>query len=242
MQDQEQNYPLHQPQSSPRRNGQQRQDVDNERGSSRDQDQDDLSDYEDTTDPELQKGIAPRQPGHGPIHQREEAVTPALPRGGLKNALIIGGISGLLCALQSILITLLNSPTYHAYDVAKDTATKSAIAFTIFGFAVLTFVITLLIMLIAGFIAGKVVVRRRLGFLVGFVSGIIFYALSFLTHYIPNYPGNHPTPVSTSSATASPYISILVVLIIFVIWGLIGGLTSLFGAWLASRRHPYYVG
>jgi hypothetical protein len=234
MQDAEQNYPLHQPQSSPQRNRRQHQRPDDER--------DNLSDYEDTTDPDLQKGISPRQPGYGPVHQREEAVTPVLPRGGVKNALIIGGISGLLCAFQGILITLVNSPTYHAYDVAKDNTTKNAFTFTIFGLFVLTLFITLLIWLIAGFIAGKVVVRRRLGFLSGFLSGLIIYAVNFITHYIPNYPGNHPTPVSTSTSTVSPVIGILVSLILFAIFGLVGGLITLFGAWLATRRHPYYGG
>lgn len=237
MQDSEQQYPLHQPQSPPQRNGRQQK----RQRQRQDDDRDDQSDYEDTTDPNLQEAIPSRQPGHGPVHQREEATTPVLPQGGLKNALIIGGISGVLCALQSILITLINSPTYHAYDVTKDAASKSALAFTIFGFAVLTFVITMLIWLIAGFIAGRIVVRRRLGFLAGFVSGLIIYGISFITHFFPNYPGNNPTPI-TNTATVSPYSGVLVVLILFAIWGILGGLFTLFGAWLASRRHSYYMG
>jgi hypothetical protein len=175
------------------------------------------------------------------IHQRDVATTPMLPPGGVKNALIVGVIAGLLCAAQSIGITLANAATYRALDAAKQEAVKSALAFTIFGYAVLTFVISLVILLVAGFVAGKIVVHRRLAFLAGFVAGLVTYAISFVTGYIPNYPGVQ----QASSGTASTGViagGILLILVFFLVWGIIGGLVSLLGGWAATRRHPYYVG
>src|SRR6266702_7087871 len=169
-----------------------------------------------------------------------EVSTTDLPRDRVRNAVLIGAIAGIFCIAQSLAITLANASTYHAYDIAKDTAVKSALAFTIFGYAVLTFVISLLILGIAGFIAGKIVVQRRLGFLAGFVAGLIVYAFGFITNYIPNYPGVQHTASSTASNGA--VVGIVVSLIFLLIWGIIGGLVSLFGAWLATRKHPYYMG
>lgn len=211
MQDSEEGYPLHQP----------RDRVDNK------------------DEPVLGKKYTPPPPVR-PVHQREQVTTPALPRHCIGNALIIGVIAGVSCVAQSIVITLSNASTYHAYDITKDTAVKSALAFTISGYAALTFFISLIILCIAGFIAGKIVVQRRLGFLAGFLAGIITYAFSFITNYIPNYPGVQHTASSTASNGAIG--GFLVSLIFLLVWGIIGGLVSLLGAWLATRKHPYYIG
>jgi uncharacterized membrane protein YeaQ/YmgE (transglycosylase-associated protein family) len=181
-------------------------------------------------------------PSMSPVHQREHATTPGLPNYRFRNTLIIGAIAGFFCVAQSIIITLSNASTYHAYDTAKDTAVKNALAFTIFGYAALTFFISLVILCIAGFIAGKIVVQRRLGFLAGFLAGIIFYAFSFITNIIPNYPGVQHTASSTASNGATPFFVYLLPLIFLLVWGIIGGLVSLLGAWLATRKHPYYIG
>src|SRR2546423_11504499 len=129
-----------------------------------------------------------------------EVSTTDLPRDRVRNAVLIGAIAGISCIAQSLAITLANASTYHAYDIAKDTAVKSALAFTIFGYAALTFFISLLILLIAGFIAGKIVVQRRLGFLAGFITGFIVYGVGFITNYIPNYPGVQHTASTTSES------------------------------------------
>ncbi|HLZ80469.1 MAG TPA: hypothetical protein VKP04_02470 [Ktedonobacteraceae bacterium] len=165
----------------------------------------------------------------------KETFAPALPQGRLKNALIAGVIAGILCTAQSIAITLVNASTYQAYDTAKQATIKNALALTIAGYGALTFIISMLILLVAGFIIGKVSVQRRLGFLTGFVAGSINYAGSFVTRQIPSYPGNHYVAGVILS-------DILVSLVFLVIWGIIGGLVSLLGAWIASRRDPYYVG
>ncbi len=219
MQDSEEGYPLHQPQNRV------------EKGHNRP--------FNDKDEPALDKKYTPPSPV-GPVHQRERITTPVLPPHRFRNALIIGVIAGVFCVAQSIVITLSNTSTYHAFDIAKDTAVKSALAFTIFGYAVLTFFIDIVILCVAGFIAGKVAVQRRLGFLAGFLAGIITYAFSFITNIIPNYPGVQHTASSTASNGAIG--GFLVSLIFLLVWGIIGGLVSLLGAWLATRKHPYYIG
>ena len=163
--------------------------------------------------------------------------TSRLPRNGLRNSIIAGVIAGVLCTAQSIIITIANASTYNAFDAAKQATVKSALAFTIFGFAMLTFIISMLIILIAGFIVGKAVVRRWFAFLAGFIAGLLTYALSFLVQYIPNYPGTHGAN-GTTAGTAALAGGIFISLIFLLVWGIIGGLISLLGAWLATRRHP----
>lgn len=172
----------------------------------------------------------------------DETFTPELPPGRVQKALIIGVIAGVVCAIQSIGITLFNATTYQAFDTARDTAVKNALAFTIVGYATLTFVITLFICLIAGFITGKIAVQRRLGFLAGFIAGLIIDAISFVTHYIPNYPGNQHTNGIGIGDLGTAFGGLIVILIFLLIWGIIGGLVSLLGARMATRKHPYYVG
>jgi len=174
------------------------------------------------------------------MRDSEEAISATLPRYRFRNAVIIGVLASVFCIAQSLAITLANAPTYHAFDIAKDQAVKNALAFTIFWFAVLTFFITLLILLITGFIAGKIVVQRRLGFLAGFITGLIVYGAGSITSLIPNYPGVQHT-TSTTSGNGGPLIVLLIALVFFLVWGIIGGLVSLLGAWIATRKHPYYT-
>jgi hypothetical protein len=166
-------------------------------------------------------------------------VSPQLPQNRFTKALIVGIVAGLICAIQSVVITLVNSSTYQTY-VTSDTqqAVQNAIALTLFGLACLTFSISMLICFIAGFVTGKVAVLRRMGFLTGFVAGVIIYTLSFLLNYIPGYP----THLAGSDVRGLVGVSsgILVSLIFLLVWGVIGGLASLAGAWLATRKHPYY--
>src|SRR5437660_7102884 len=91
---------------------------------------------------------------------------PHVPHNRFTKALIVGIAAGLLCAILSVVITLVNSSTYQTY-VSSGTQqnVQKAIALTLFGLACLTFVISMLIYFIAGFVTGKVAVLRRLGFL-----------------------------------------------------------------------------
>lgn len=212
----DQQYPLHQP-------------AGNERDRLFD---DDIEDNE--------RGFQePFQPGRGSLPQGEIPSRPRLPRSHFGKAMIIGLIAGILCALQSVVITLVNSSTYQTFATSGAQQTvQNALAFTLFGLACLTFFLSMLICLVAGFITGKVVVERRMGFLAGFVAGVITYALSFLLNYIPSYP----THLASSGGRELVGVSggIVVSLVFLLVWGIIGGLASLAGAWLATRRHPYY--
>lgn len=217
MRDSEQEYPPHQPQRGSRRRP-----------------PDDV-DYEDDQDaPGASRSTGSRT---------RAAAAPAslLPRDRVRNMLIIAIIAGFLCVAQSIIITLVNAPTYHAYDTAKNQAVLNALSLTLAGLGLLTFVITVLICLVAGFIAGKVMVQRRLAFFAGFIAGLIYYGISFLTAYVPGYPGNRPPGTTAATGTGSVLGSMIFVLILFLVWGVITGLFSLLGSWIATRRHPYYV-
>jgi hypothetical protein len=166
-------------------------------------------------------------------------VSPQLPHNRFTKALIVGIVAGLLCAIQSVVITLVNSSTYQTYVTSGTQQTvQNAVAFTLFGLACLTFSINMLICFSAGFVTGKVAVLRRMGFLTGFIAGAITYSLSFLLNYIPGYP----THLASSGVRGLVGVSsgILASLIFLLVWGVIGGLASLAGAWLATRKHPYY--
>lgn len=230
MQESESNYPQHQP----RRNGHRRP-PDDDLLPVQKQEPDDQ--FEDEEEPVPRS--RPRPSRRGVVHQRESISTPVLPPNRLKNSLLAGAIAGVLCIAQSIIITLANAPTYHAYDVAKDTTTKNALAFTIFGYGILTFVISMLICLVAGFIVGRMVIERRLAFLAGFVAGVLVYIVSFFVNFIPNYPGSNTTGGGGAGATVG---GIILAIIFVLVWGIVGGLVSLLGGWLATRRHSYYVG
>lgn len=219
MRDSEQEYPPHQPQRGSRRRPPDEHDY-----------EDDLEDQDAPA-----KGAATRS-------RYAAATRPVrLPRDRIRNMLIIGVIAGFLCVAQSVIITLINAPTYHAYDIAKSQAVLNALSLNIAGLALLTFVITVLICLIAGYIAGKVLVQRRLAFFAGFIAGLIYYGISFLTGYISGYPGNRPPGTSAATGMGNVLGSIVFVLILFLVWGIIAGLFSLLGGWIATRRHPYYI-
>jgi hypothetical protein len=189
---------------------------------------------------ELDAGEKLQRRGSRSPHLGDGATLLPSPRGRVRNALLIGVLAGVLSIVQSIIITFVNAPTYHAYDIASDQAVKNSLAFTIFGYAALTFFITMLICFIAGFIAGRICVQRTLGFLAGFVVGIINYGASFITHYIPNYPGNQQTAAGGINNAGIAIGGIVVFLTFLLVWGILTGLVSLLGAWVATRRRLGY--
>ncbi len=225
------NYPLHQP----RRNGHRRPPDDDLLPQDQEYDEDEEEEVP------LRRPQPRSRPSRRGIirHQRESASSPSLPPRRLKNALVAGAVAGVLCIGLSIIVTLSNAPTYHAYDVAKDPAVKSALGFTIFGFNALIFLISMLICLVAGFIVGRMAVERRLAFLAGFVAGIIVFFVNSMLNLIPNYPGSSTSGGGGAGAVAG---GIFLIIVLVIVWGVVGGLVSLLGGWLATRRHPYYVG
>ena len=181
-----------------------------------------------------------RQPLHQPLRQREEVAMPGLPRNRLKNTVIAGLIAGVLCSIENIIIVFANSANYQQAATYSTAKLPFNLALTLVGVACLTFFIGLLICLFAGFVVGKIAVQRRLGFLTGFIAGVVTYGISFLLNYIPNYPGHLS---SSSPGNAGAVVGgFFVILLFFLIWGIVAGLVSLFGTWLATRHHPYYAG
>lgn len=194
------------------------------------------SPYDDQTGP-LQNE---RRNRRGPMYRNEEAFASQLPPGRFKNALIAGVIAGALCSIESIIIAFANTSTYQQAGKYASDKLPVSLALTIAGVAFLSFFISLLICLVAGYITGRVSVQRSLGFVAGFVAGVVTYGISFLLNFIPNYPGHLAS--SGSAGVGTVVGGIVIILIFFLVWGVIAGLVSLFGAWLATRRHPYYIG
>jgi hypothetical protein len=171
---------------------------------------------------------------------RPRHITPvsfSLPGRGLSSALIAGAIAGVLSALLTILIILINTGTFHAasLQIAVDRLTvKTALALA--ALELLTFVLNLLIGFAAGFVVGRIAVRHRLGFLAGACAGALSSLIIFLVSLLPTYPGNLTmTGVSLTSA------SLVISFLLLCLWSLGGGFVSLFGTWVATVRHPYYL-
>jgi len=169
-------------------------------------------------------------------------VSPPLPRNGFQYALSAGLLAGVLSVLQSIALTLLNVGTFQqaSREIAAITRPSDNTALALAGIGALTLLISLLICAIAGYIVGKLAVQRRLGFLAGALAGAITYIGAFAVHYIPNYPGNM---VAGSSGTGGAIVisAIMLSIVFLLIWAVVGGLLGLLGAWLATRRHPFYM-
>lgn len=219
MRDSEQQYPLHQP----RQNGQHHP-----------FDDDTIADGQGDQGPFQ----GPRRPGQGPVHQREAAANPQFPRGHFRKALIIGVFAGLIAALQGIIFTLANASLYHTVGATPQNKLTLSLAEAVVGLLCLTLFISLIIYFIAGFITGKVAVDRRMGFLAAFVAAAVAYLLGYIVQQIPGYPGAHATGFSGGLVGLGG--GILTSLILLIIAGVIAGLVGFFGAWLATRKHPYY--
>jgi hypothetical protein len=161
----------------------------------------------------------------------------SLPRRGLSSALIAGAITGVVSALLTILIILINTETFRtaSLQIALDRLTvKTALVLAVLE--LLTFVLSLLIGFANGFVMGKIAVRRRLGFLAGMYAGAIYSLITFLVSLLPGYPGNltaNGTPMTTTHLVIS--------FLLLCLWSIGGGLVSLFGTWVTTVRHPYYM-
>src|SRR5713226_2357789 len=98
MPESEEEYPLHQP------------GRDRHQGAFDDQSEPELEEEEE------ERPSRSRRRGQGPFHQRETPVTPVLPAGRFRKALSIGAIAGGLCALQNIIVVLVNASKYYTYN------------------------------------------------------------------------------------------------------------------------------
>ncbi len=160
-----------------------------------------------------------------------------LPQRGLYYAALAGVIAGVLAALLTIVIILVNTGTFQTatQQIAVDRLTvKTALALA--AWELLTFTLSLLIVFFVGLIIGRIAVRRRLGFLAGALAGAVFSLIMFFVNLIPGYSGNL-TVNGMTTTTGSLVVSFL----FLCLWSMGGGLVSLFGTWVATVRHPYYL-
>jgi hypothetical protein len=174
-------------------------------------------------------------------HEREDDQQalpdfPSLPENGLQYALGIGIGAGLLTAIISVLITVLNASTFQEAARLQEKMPLS-VAQTIAGLNCLSYFLALVVCFAAGYVTGRLAVRRLFGFYAGALAGAITYLGGIVTEYVPNYPG-HIASSSTAGAVAG---GILFLIILLLIYAAIGGLMGLWGAATATRRHPYYL-
>jgi hypothetical protein len=146
-----------------------------------------------------------------------------LPKGPLY-ALIFGAAAGIVSVILNIGITLANLATFQLVAREGDKVSYNT-ALAVTGLQCLSFLVTLFICLGAGYLVGRFTVQRRLGFYAGMLAGIIIYLSTFIVNFIPNYPGKFTPDIVTA-------------IVFLCIWSFIGGMVSLLGAWLATRRHP----
>lgn len=196
---------------------------------------------EDELEDEALEPERPRRRAPAAFYEDEEAPPPPLPANGIVYTLLVGVAGGIIAFGVNVAITFINSPLFQKQiQEGKNLSYNTALA--VLGVSCLNFVVTLVIYAIIGFVIGKVAVQRRLAFWAGAIAGAIVYGASFLTAYIPGYPSTqasagNPVPTPSVSGTMT---AIGISVVFFLITALIGALLSLFGAWLATRRHPYY--
>lgn len=177
-----------------------------------------------------------------PLHQRDRASLPQLPYGHARKALIIGVVLGLLVTIQGVVLTLKNADLYReaAKYLSDPGKMPSSIAFSIFGVTLLTIAISFVIYVIGGMVIGRVSVHRRWAFIGGFVGAVISSIVGAILKLIPAYPNTGSTGFSGSPLGMSG--GLVALLIGFVLLGVLAGALCLLGAWVTTRRHPYYVG
>lgn len=173
---------------------------------------------------------------HSDLINDVDTELPPLPRNGFPIALLAGIVGGLLNVAISVATTLSNLPAYHD-AVRLGNNMSMATAQLLVGLSCLNYTIELVVSFLVGFIVGKTAVSRRLGFYAGAILGAVTYIGGALLQYVPGYPGH----ISSSSSTPLSSIQgILFTLLLIIIWALVGALISLWGTYLASKKHPYY--
>ena len=160
-----------------------------------------------------------------------------LPSYGLSYALIIGVLGGLLATAISVAITLINASLYQQASRLGDKMPLGT-AWTLTELGCLGVFIALILSFAAGYIVGHFAVLRRWGLLAGALVGGVTYLGNVIVLYLPNYPNKLVSTTPPSSGQI--FAGILTSLVIFLIYSAIGALIGLWGAWTATRKHPYY--
>ncbi len=136
---------------------------------------------------------------------------------------IFGSVAGIVSVILNITITLSNLPMFQLVAHEGDKVSYNT-ALAVTGLQCLNFLVTLFICLVAGYVVGRFTLQRRLGFYAGMLAGIIIYLSTFIINFIPNYPGKFTPDIVTA-------------IVFLCIWSFIGGMMSLLGAWIATRRY-----
>jgi hypothetical protein len=151
--------------------------------------------------------------------------------------LIVGVLGGLLATAISIAITFMNASFYQEASRLGDKMSLNT-AWTITGLGCLGVFIGLMLSFAAGYLVGYRTVLRRQGLLAGALVGAITALGGFIVHSLPTYPDKIVSTVPSSSGAI--VIGILAAIGVLLIYSAIGALIALWGAWTATRKHPYY--
>jgi hypothetical protein len=174
------------------------------------------------------------------LEEEQEAL---LPPNGLISSIIIGSIGGIIALAVPIAIVLINASLFReASHLDPNTPPNQAaiqVANSVLAWQCSSAFVDLLIAFIVGMIVGKIAVKRKLGFLAGVLVGGIVFLGTFFAHYIPGYP-DIISGSATTSTTGMALVALLTTMIPLVIYALAGGLMSLWGTRITTRRHPYY--
>lgn len=157
-----------------------------------------------------------------------------LPPHGLAIALGIGCLGGILAAVLSVAIKFANSSAFQEVTRLGDKVSYHT-ALYVTGLGCLSFVIGLVLSFVAGFFAGKRAVRRLYGFYAGALVGGISYLGAALISMIPGFANGMSSTVPSASNL------ILGLAIWTLIWAFSGALLGLWGAFTATKKHPYYL-
>jgi cell division protein FtsX len=90
----------------------------------------------------------------------------------------------------------------------------------------------------AGYLVGHMTVLRKRGLLAGALVGAIVSLGGFIVHSLPTYPDKIVSV--TPSSSGAIITGILAAMLFLLIYSAIGALIALWGAWTATRKHPYY--
>lgn len=159
------------------------------------------------------------------------------PPHSLLYTLMIGVLGGLLATAISVAITFMNASLYQEASRLGDKMSLNT-AWTITGLGCLGVFIDLMLSFAAGYLVGHMTVLRKRGLLAGALVGAIISLGGFIVHSLPTYPDKIVSTIPSSSGAI--VIGILAAILFLLIYSAIGALIALWGAWTATRKHPYY--
>jgi hypothetical protein len=161
------------------------------------------------------------------------------PPNGWIYSIIIGIVGGIIALAVPVIIALANASLFNAGASAASKAGEGIpdqLASSLFALQCVSTLIDLAIAFVVGMVARRIVVKWWLSLVAGAVTGAFVNLGLFLTHYIPGYPG----VITTTSATGTWIEHFLGFIIPILLYAVVGGVTSLAGAYITPSKHPYY--